>query len=143
MSRAQLLFGALVLAQAAHSVEEYVGRLWESLPPARWLSGLVSPDLATGFLILNVSIFLIGAWAFLWPVRRTWPSARTFMWIWAIVEISNGLVHPGWSILQRTYIPGTLTAPVLLVLGLMLARTLSRSAPSGAAAAPGVPAARR
>ena len=138
MPRAQLLFGALVLAQAAHSVEEYIGRLWEYVPPARWLSGLVSSDLATGFLILNVSIFAIGAWAFLWPVRRNWPSARTFMWIWAVVEITNGLVHPGWSILQWTYVPGTLTAPLLLVLGLMLARTLS-----GAAAAPGVPAARR
>ena len=28
MSRLQLTFGALVLAQSAHSVEEYVGRLW-------------------------------------------------------------------------------------------------------------------
>jgi hypothetical protein len=34
MTRLQLTFGALVLAQAAHAVEEYVGRLWESFPPA-------------------------------------------------------------------------------------------------------------
>lgn len=138
MPRAQLLFGALVLAQAVHSVEEYIGRLWDVFPPARLLTDLVSLDRETGFLILNVSIFVIGAWAFLWPVRRNWPSARTFMWIWAVVEISNGLVHPGWSLLQRTYTPGTLTAPLLLVLGIMLARELS-----GAAAAPGVPSARR
>jgi hypothetical protein len=39
------VFGALVLAQAAHSTEESVGRLWESLPPARFISDLASDDL--------------------------------------------------------------------------------------------------
>jgi len=39
------------VAQAAHSIEEYAGRLWESFPPARLVSGLVSPDLERGFII--------------------------------------------------------------------------------------------
>jgi len=34
MTRLQMAFGGLVLAQAAHSLEEYVGRLWESFQPA-------------------------------------------------------------------------------------------------------------
>ena len=55
MTRFQATFGALILAQAAHSVEEYVGRLWESFPPARFLTGLVSQDLERGFVVINVS----------------------------------------------------------------------------------------
>jgi hypothetical protein len=34
MNRLQAAFGALVLDQAAHSVEEYVGRLWEAILPS-------------------------------------------------------------------------------------------------------------
>lgn len=53
MPRLQVAFGAVVVAQAAHSVEEYVGRLWETFPPAR-VPGLVSEDLGRGFLVLNL-----------------------------------------------------------------------------------------
>jgi hypothetical protein len=49
MSRISPAFGALVLAQAAHSMEEYLGGLWESFPPARFVSGLFSSDLERGF----------------------------------------------------------------------------------------------
>jgi hypothetical protein len=45
-SRSKLLFVFLVIAQAAHSVEEYVTRLFEVFTPARFVSGLVSDDLA-------------------------------------------------------------------------------------------------
>ena len=60
MTRFQVAFGVLVLAQAAHSVEEYVGRLWESFPPARFLTGLLSQDLERGFLVINVSLVAFG-----------------------------------------------------------------------------------
>jgi hypothetical protein len=75
MTRLQSAFGALILAQAAHSTEEYVGRLWESFPPARLISGLVSQDLERGFLILNLSLVVFGLSCWLWPVRRGWPIA--------------------------------------------------------------------
>ena len=39
--RFKVAFGALIVIQAAHSMEEYVGRLWESFPPAALVSGLV------------------------------------------------------------------------------------------------------
>ncbi len=60
MSRVQVALGAVVLAQAAHSAEEYVGRLWESFPPARFVSGLVSDDLERGFLLANVLLVAFG-----------------------------------------------------------------------------------
>ena len=75
MTRFQATFGTLVLAQAAHSMEEYVGQLWESFPPARFLTGLISQDLERGFIVINVSLVAFGLWCFLWPVRRGWLSA--------------------------------------------------------------------
>ena len=122
--RFQTAFGALVLAQAAHSVEEYAGRLWEAFQPARFVSGLISPDLETGFLVINVSLVAFGVWCFLWPVRRGWPSATPLAWVWVTIEVINGLGHPLWSIRQGGYSPGVATAPVLLVLALYLSRRL-------------------
>lgn len=126
MPREQRLFGALVAAQAAHSLEEWAFRLWDSLPPARVVSGLVSQDLERGFIILSLSLFLFGVWCFFWPVRRRWPSAPALMWGWAIVETANGFVHPGWSLIQGGYTPGTATAFLVGPLGILLARELQR-----------------
>ena len=134
MSRFQLTFGALVLTQATHSIEEYVGHLWESFPPARFLTSLVSSDLERGFVLLNVSLLAFGVWCFLWPVRRGWPVAVALAWLWAVVEIVNGIVHPLWSLREGGYTPGLATAPVLLVLAVYLAYQLRRAnAPSTAA----------
>ncbi|HEY8258510.1 MAG TPA: HXXEE domain-containing protein [Gemmatimonadales bacterium] len=128
MTRFQMTFGALIASQAAHSVEEYVGRLWESFPPARFVSGLVSQDLERGFVILNVSLVAFGLWCLLWPIREAWPSARVFATVWAVVEIINGIGHPLWTLRQGTYTPGVATAPVLLFLAIYLARQLRDAA---------------
>ena len=134
MSRFQLTFGALVLTQAAHSIEEYVGHLWESFPPARFLTSLVSSDIERGFVLLNVSLLAFGVWCFLWPVRRGWPVTVALAWLWAVVEIVNGIGHPLWSLRERGYTPGLATAPLLLVLAVYLAYQLRRAnAPSTAA----------
>lgn len=126
MSRLQTAFGALVLAQAAHSVEEYVGRLWESFPPARFLTGLVAQDREQGFLVINILLVAFGLWCFLWPFRRQWPSAMTIGWGWVAVEIINGIGHSSWTLWQGGYTPGVATAPILLLLGINLARHLRR-----------------
>src|SRR5919106_6149209 len=124
MSRLQLTFGALVLAQSAHSVEEYVGRLWESFPPARFLTGLISQELEQGFVVINLSVVAFGLWCFIWPVRREWPVAAYLAWIWVAMQVINGVGHPLWSIREGGYTPGVATAPVLLILALYLARQL-------------------
>ncbi len=135
MTRFHMAFGALVLVQAAHSVEEYVGRLWESFPPARFLTGLVSQDHERGFVVLNVALVGFGLWCFLWPVRRGWPSAVTLAWAWVAVEVINGIGHPLWTLRQGRYTPAVATAPVLLVLAVYLARQLRRVGPPASAAA--------
>ncbi|HSJ63927.1 MAG TPA: HXXEE domain-containing protein [Gemmatimonadaceae bacterium] len=125
-SPARPLFGWLVAAQAAHSVEEYAGRLWESFPPARYLTGIVSSDLEVGFLIINVGLVAFGVWCMFWPVRRGWPAAVPLLWFWVAIQTINGLGHPLWSVMQGGYTPGVLTAVPLLVLALRLGRELTR-----------------
>jgi hypothetical protein len=124
MTRFHAAFGALILAQAAHSVEEYLGRLWETFPPARWVTGLVADDLERGFVILNLSLVAFGVWCFLGPIRRGWPSATPLAWGWVVLEVINGIGHPLWALRQGQYTPGVATAPLLLILALYLARRL-------------------
>jgi hypothetical protein len=119
-------FVALVLTQVAHSVEEFIGRLWESFPPAAVLTGLVSSDRELGFVILNASLILFGFWCAAVPVRRRWASASALMWFWVVLESINGIGHPVWSFAQHAYTPGVLTAPVLLGLALRLGSLLRR-----------------
>lgn len=53
MNRSSAAFLALILAQAAHSIEEYVFRLYDVLAPARFVSGLVGVDRQIGFVIVG------------------------------------------------------------------------------------------
>jgi len=117
-------FLALVIVQALHSLEEYVFRLYEVFPPARFISGLIDPNLETGFLIANVSFVAFGACCYWWPVRKGWPIAVAFAWGWVVVETINGIGHPTWSVMQGGYTPGLATSLLLLPLALLLARAL-------------------
>lgn len=135
MSRIKITFGALVFAQIAHSIEEYIGRLWDSFPPARFVTGMISSDRELGFIVINSALVAFGLWALLFPVRKDWPSAAGFIWFWIVLEIINGIGHSAWSLRQGGYAPGVLTAPILLVIALYLAFQLRnrRRPPSPAA----------
>ena len=117
-------FAGLVIAQAAHSIEEYTMRLYDKFPPARLVSGLVSADRQRGFLAINVALVAFGVWCLVGPVRRRSPSAVGLMWTWVGIEVVNGVGHPQWSLAKGGYTPGVATAPVLLVLAIALARRL-------------------
>jgi len=133
VNRFQATFLALVLAQAAHSVEEYAGRLWETLLPVQVLTELVMPDPGFGFIVLNAAFIAFGLWCVLGPALGGRPSAVPLAWIWVAVELVNGVGHPALALIQGRYLPGTVTALVLLPLALYLGRQLLRG--SGAAAA--------
>jgi len=124
MTRFKVTFLALVLAQAAHSTEEYLGRLYEVFAPARFVSGLITQDLERGFLIFNAALVLFGLWCFLWPVRHQWPSAVPLAWLWVAIELGNGVGHSLWSLRQLRYTPGVVTAVILLIISLNLMRQL-------------------
>jgi hypothetical protein len=131
MKQHQLAFGLLILTQAAHSIEEYFGRLWESFPPAYFVSGLISADREFGFLAANVVLVTFGDWCFLFPVLRQWRAARGIALGWALLELINGIGHPLWSLRQGRYTPGLATAPVLLVLAIILIARLRTLRPDG------------
>lgn len=136
MTRLQLSFLALVATQAAHSVEEYIGRLYEVFPPARAVSSLISQDPERGFIIANVTLVTFGLWCFIWPVREQWPLAIPLAWFWVVIELVNGMGHPLWTLAQQKYTPGVATAPFLFFLALYLAWQLLRAGGARASSPP-------
>jgi hypothetical protein len=112
MRRTPLAFALLLAAQAAHSVEEYVAKLYDVFPPARFVSSLFSDDPRAGFVIANVLLIAVGAWCWVIPIGRNWPSAVALSWFWAVLEIVNGTVH------------SILTAPLLIASGAWLSISL-------------------
>lgn len=125
MTRFQLTFLALVAAQATHSAEEDLGRLYDVFPPARFVSGLISHNLEIGFVIFNTALVTFGLWCLFWPVRRQWAAAVPLVWLWIIIELVNGIGHPIWSLVRLRYTPGVATAPILLGLAVYLAWQLT------------------
>jgi len=123
--RIQLVFLLLILAQAAHSVEEYVTKLYEVFAPARFVSGLISSNLALGFLIANALLVAFGLWCWAVPVRSGWRAARGLIWFWTILELGNGLGHSFFALQRGGYFPGVITAPLLLLFAVWLAILLT------------------
>ena len=113
-SRSRIAFALVILAQAAHSVEEYVFRLFDVFAPARWVSGLFSANLALGFALGNVCIVLFGAWCYWARVRPSHPGARGYAWFWTCLELGNGMSHILFATLRGAYFPGVGTAPLLI-----------------------------
>lgn len=112
--RAQLVFLSLILAQAAHSIEEYVTKLYEVFAPARFASSLVSQDHALGFLVVNATLVTFGLWCWAVPVRSGWQVGRGLMWFWTVLELGNGIGHSALALSRGGYFPGVVTAPLLL-----------------------------
>ena len=56
--RIKTAFLWVFLTRVAHSIEEeYLERLWQVFPSARYLTSLISSDLKAGFLIINMGFF--------------------------------------------------------------------------------------
>lgn len=124
--RVENIFLALILAQAAHSVEEYVFRLYDVLAPARYVSSLFGVDRQIGFVVVNTMLVLFGLWGW----NRTRRSGRAALaWFWALLEIANGIAHLALAAMAGGYFPGLATAPLLMALGGWLAFGLARRLP--------------
>ena len=119
-------FLVLVIFQAMHSIEEYFGQLWMVFPPATWLTGLISNNRETGFLIINIGLFLFGMLSWVFIIRKDKFLAKSILWFWIVLEVINGLGHPIWSIMQKGYTPGVLTSFLLFITSLYLIRIYFR-----------------
>ena len=124
LSRIKISFLLLVLTQGLHSIEEYIGRLWEVYPPAKFMCSIVSKNHETGFLIINIGFFIFGLLCWLFTIRRNQLYAQGLIWFWIVMEIINVIGHVSWAISERAYVPGVATAPVLLVVAVYLLRQL-------------------
>ena len=113
--RGQLVFLFLILTQGAHSIEEYATKLYEVFAPARFVSSLVSHDLALGFPVVNAALVTFGIWCWAVPVRSSWQAARGLVWFWTILEVGNGIGHSALALSRGSYFPGIVTAPLLLL----------------------------
>jgi len=116
----RLLFLALILAQAGHSIEEYSTRLYDVLAPARLVSSLFSANLSFGFAIFNVLLVAFGLWCFFGPVLHGSRWALKLAWFWVLIELFNGCGHIAWAASAGAYRPGLATAPILLLIALVL-----------------------
>jgi hypothetical protein len=122
----KFVFLLLILAQAAHSVEESVARLYDVFAPARLVSGLISRNLALGFYTFNAALVTFGLLCWAFPVRREWGWAAGMMWFWIVLELGNGLGHAALAFWRHGYFPGVATAPLLLLFGAWTAALLVR-----------------
>lgn len=120
------LFLGLAISQAAHSLEEFYFRLFDVLAPARYLSGLVSDDLAIGFAVINTLIVALAFWTYFFRVRPAAASAVGWLWGWSLLELGNGIGHSLFAVSAGGYFPGVYTAPLLLVFSLALICRLLR-----------------
>jgi hypothetical protein len=121
-------FLALIVAQAAHSIEEYIFRLFDVFAPARFVSGLVSSNLEVGFAVANAALVSFGIWCYFARVRPGHPSAPAFAWFWTLLEFANAAGHSLLALSRGAYFPGVATAPVLLGVSAYLAFTLTGTA---------------
>lgn len=114
------LFALLVSFQAMHSIEETVFRLYDWLPHIRWADNVFEGGAFTLFVTANLAFVSFGAWCYFARVRPMATSTLTWVYVWGVIEIANGIGHPLWSLLAQAYVPGTGTAPLLLVTAIAL-----------------------
>ena len=117
---ARHLFATLVVFQAAHSLEETTFGLYRWLPYINWIDERWPGGAFLVFVLINASFVLFGGWCYVARVKPRAPSAGVFVMLWVTVEILNGILHPTWSFVVGDYVPGTFTAPFLLVVASLL-----------------------
>jgi hypothetical protein len=123
-SRSRAAFALLIAAQAAHSVEECVTRLFDVFAPARFMAGIFTSNLPLGFAIANAIIVLFGAWCYFARVRTPHVGERAYAWFWTVLEAGNGTGHLVLALANGGYFPGAATAPFLLAISWYLGARL-------------------
>ena len=123
----RITFLLIAVVQGLHSIEEYSGKLWDVYPPATFICGLVSDNLKNGFITINVSLFVMLMLVWLATFSKNF-SAKPILWLWTILKFIKGAGHSLWAIMERSYVPGLATAPVLFILALIMVKLLIKPA---------------
>lgn len=109
------LYPGLVLAEFLHGFEDYVNGFYQAFPLYS-----ISPEF---FVTLTLALLLLLA-ALIPSVAHGRRWALRLAKFWAIIEILNGAGHLMLSLLEWAYYPGMWTAPLLLLFGAALGRSL-------------------
>ncbi len=131
ISRLGILYLSLGLAQSAHSVEEMLTHLYDFFwvisgalhrtfawyPQFRW-----PPDLFGAVNMVLIAV-LLGSWPF---VERRSSWALSLAGAAGVIETLNGINHVAAATVFRGYVPGVITAAIVLVLGPLVLRELWR-----------------
>ncbi len=117
-------FFLLIVSQSLHSIEEYSYALWEVFAPARFVSGLISDNLRTGFVTINITLVALGFCCYFGPVLSSWAGARFIIGFWIVLELGNSISHSYIAISTAGYFPGLYTTPLLLICSCYLAYSL-------------------
>lgn len=119
-SRTLLAYGAALVAQCAHLVEEYRTGLYDAFPPVFGAEAWSS----SRFLLFNlawIGIFILGLFGL--AQRQRWAYLiALFLAIGG--GVGNGLGHLALVLVRGGYFPGAYTAVLVLVAGSVLLRDL-------------------
>jgi Protein of unknown function with HXXEE motif len=113
------LFAIGIAVQVLHCAEEGATGFAAEFP------GLFGYAWSTGRFVAFNAVWLAVFAAAAVGVRRGWDAAALPVWFFALVGgVGNGVLHIAASVARAGYFPGLLTAPVLLVVGVLLLRRL-------------------
>ncbi len=115
------LYPGLVVAQFLHGFEDFVAGFHDVFP----LYSL-APEF---FVLLHVGMTLLLA-ALIPSVAHGRRWALKLAKFWAIIEILNGAAHIMIATIEWDYYPGLWTAPLLLIFGATLGRSLQTPQPA-------------
>jgi hypothetical protein len=119
------LYVALALLQIAHSTEEFLTRFYERIMDGSTLLHGVLPFVPvfqfTERFFVTLNLFLIATILAAIPlINHGHLAARLVAAVLSIIEILNGTAHLSITAMMGAYFPGALTAPFLLIVGLLL-----------------------
>jgi hypothetical protein len=113
--RTARLFLIALAAQCMHFMEEFVTRFQDRFPKLLGLPAW-SENFFVVFNLIWLSVWILSAIG----LRRGYRLALFPVWFFAIGAIMNGIAHPVLAVVAQGYFPGSITSPVVGVLGVLL-----------------------
>ena len=110
-----------IAVQCLHFLEEFRNGFQREFPPILGLAPW-SDSFFVSLNLIALAIFILAALGFLLGVR----IATVVVWFFAVAMTLNGLAHPLLSIRKGAYFPGTLSAPIHLLVGATLLVKLAK-----------------
>ena len=125
-NRISILFLLLIIAHVLHATEEYFGKLWEIYTPAIFICNLVSSNPERGFLLINTLFIILSFSYWFFSLTKKHPSSYSLIWFWIVLQTLNVIGHIAWTINNKSYTPGVVSAFLLLLMVVPLIRQLSK-----------------